>query len=182
VKGRKLMNVVKYKDKTKHIPKEYIEQGKILIKQRLSNSDLEQFPFVHLSIKESYNLTNDEIEKKAFLSLDKDFIAQGGLSKLHPSALKVLLVIAAHTDKDGFAWISQESIGKLVGLSRQQVGVIIHKYLLSSVYNDIKLLEGIKVRKKDGQEFYLYHPINCYLDYEVYSGNEEFFLFHMRTI
>ncbi|PKR86073.1 helix-turn-helix domain-containing protein [Heyndrickxia camelliae] len=166
------MNVVNEKDYSKHIPRETIQQGKALLKERLCTSDIEQEPFVHLSVRESYNLSADEIEKKAYLSLDKDFIAQGGLSKLHPSALKVLLVIASHTDKDGFAWISQESIGKLVGLTRQQVGVIIHKHLLQNVYNERKLLEAIKIRKKDGQEFYLYHPINCYLDYEVYSGDD----------
>ncbi|WP_163071127.1 helix-turn-helix domain-containing protein [Priestia flexa] len=158
---------------SKYIPRESIQQGKALVRERLSNSDIEQEPFVHLSVKESYNIATDEIDKKVYLSIDKDFIAQGGLSKLHPSALKVLLVIASHTDKDGYAWISQESIGKLVGLSRQQVGVIIHKHLLSNVYLNRKLLEAIKLKKKDGQEFYLYHPINCYLDYEVYSGEDE---------
>ncbi|TYS51238.1 hypothetical protein [Bacillus infantis] len=158
------MNEIIEKEKTKHIPQESIEQGKTLLRERLANSDMVQETFIHLSSKESYNIVTDEIEKKVYLSLDKDFVAQGGLVKLHPSALKVLHVIAAHTDKDGFAWISQESIGKLVGLTRQQVGVIINKHR--------KLLEAIKIRKKDGQEFYLYHPINCYLDYEVYSGDD----------
>lgn len=166
------MNVVNEKN-SKHIPRDTIQQGKTLLSERLSNTDIEQEPFVHLSVKESYNFATDEIDKKVYLSLDKDFIAQGGLSKLHPSALKVLLVIASHTDKDGYAWISQESIGNLVGLSRQQVGVVVHKFLLSNVYQNKKLLEAIKLRKKDGQEFYLYHPINCYLDYEVYSGEDE---------
>ncbi|WP_026584993.1 helix-turn-helix domain-containing protein [Bacillus sp. J33] len=167
------MNAVIEKEHSKHIPKESIQQGKALLKERISNSDIEQEAFVHLTVKESYNLDTDEIEKKAYLSLDKDFIAQGGLAKLHPSALKVLLVIAAHTDKDGFAWISQESIGKLVGLSRQQVGVVVHQHLLQNIYLNRKLLEAIKVRKKDGQEFYLYHPINCHIDYQVYSGVDE---------
>lgn len=167
------MNTVIEKENSKHIPKESIQMGKALLRERLSSSDIEQKPFVHLSVKESYNLATDEIEKKAYLSLDKDFIAQGGLANIHPSALKVFLVIAAHTDKDGFSWISQESIGKLVGLSRQQVGAVIHKHLLSNVYLDIKLLEAIKIKKKDGQEFYLYHPINCHIEYEVYSGDDE---------
>ncbi|MEC1680329.1 helix-turn-helix domain-containing protein [Bacillus mojavensis] len=166
------MNLVSEKN-SKQISRDTIQQGKTLLSERLSNSDIQQEAFVHLSVKESYNFETDEIDKKVYLSLDKDYIAQGGLSNLHPSALKVLLVIAAHTDKDGFAWISQESIGKLVGLSRQQVGVIIHKHLMCNVYNGKKLLEAIKLKKKDGQEFYLYHPINCYLDYEVYSGDEE---------
>ncbi|MEQ6375743.1 helix-turn-helix domain-containing protein [Bacillaceae bacterium S4-13-56] len=166
------MSTVKVKDK-KNIPKEIIQEGKGLLGERLSNSDIEQVPFVHLSVKESYNFETDEIDKKVYLSLDKDFIAQGGLTNLHPSALKVLLVIASHTDKDGYAWISQESIGKLVGLTRQQVGSVIHKFLLSNVYLNKKLLEAIKLKKGDGQEFYLYHPINCYLDYEVYSGDDE---------
>jgi hypothetical protein len=155
------------------IPRECIESGKDLIRKGLSKTDREQIPVVHLSLKESYNYDTDDIVKKAYITLDKDFIAEGGLSKLHPSALKVLLIIVAHTDKDGFAWISQESIGKLVGLSRQQVGVIIHKHLMSNIYNGKKLLEAIKLKKKDGQEFYLYHPINCYLDYEVYTGDDE---------
>ncbi|WEZ17805.1 helix-turn-helix domain-containing protein [Bacillus safensis] len=166
------MNAMNEKN-SKHISRDTIQQGKTLLSERLSNTDIEQEPFVHLSVKESYNFATDEIDKKVYLSLDKDFIAQGGLSKLHPSALKVLLVIASHTDKDGYAWISQESIGILVGLSRQQVGVVVHKFLLSNVYLNKKLLEAIKLRKKDGQEFYLYHPINCYLDYEVYSGEDE---------
>ncbi|MCU9614048.1 helix-turn-helix domain-containing protein [Caldibacillus lycopersici] len=157
----------------KHISKNIIQQGKTLLAEKLTNTDIEQEPFVHLSVKESYNFKTDEIDKKVFLSLDKDFISSGGLYKLHPSALKVLLVIAAHTDKDGFAWISQEKIGKLIGLSRQQVGVIIHKHLISNVYNGKKLLDAIKLKKKDGQEFYLYYPINCFLDYEVYSGDDE---------
>lgn len=166
------MNLVSEKN-SKQISRDTIQQEKTLLSERLSNSDIQLEAFVHLSVKESYNFETDEIDKKVYLSLDKDYIAQGSLSNLHPSALKVLLVIAAHTDKDGFAWISQESIGKLVGLSRQQVGVIIHKHLMCNVYNGKKLLEAIKLKKKDGQEFYLYHPINCYLDYEVYSGDEE---------
>ena len=156
-----------------HISKDVIQKGQELLKSKLSESDKESKPFVHLSVKESYCLESDNFEKKAFLSLEEDFIAQRALSKLHPSALKVLLVIAAHTNKDGFAWISQEKIGKLVGLSRQQVGVVIHKYLLSNVYMDKKLLEGIKIKKKDGQEFFLYHPINCSVAYEVYDPDND---------
>lgn len=168
------MNTVN-KNEANHISQEIIQQGKAMLKQGLCPSDMETNSFVHITVKESYNLDTDEIEKKAYLALDKDFIAEGGLSKLHPSALKVLLVIASHTDKDGFAWISQEKIGELVGLSRQQVAVVIHKHLLGNVYNGRKLLEAIKLRKKDGQEFYLYHPINCYIDYQVYSGDDELF-------
>ncbi|MCL1698315.1 hypothetical protein [Lysinibacillus sp. BPa_S21] len=168
------MNTVAEKGNSKHIARESIQQGKALLKEKLCSSDIKQEPFAHLSIRESFNMDTDEFEKKAFLSLDKDFIAQGGLSKLHPSALKVLLVISAHTDVDGYAWISQESIGKLVGLTRQQVGVIIHKHLLNNVYLDRKLLEGIKVRKRDGQDFYMYHPINCYMDYEAYDSDKDF--------
>lgn len=73
----------------------------------------------------------DDEQFKVFVSLDKDFIASGGLRNLSPAALKVLLVIASFTDNEGYSWISQEKIGELVGITRQQVGKVLNTALIN---------------------------------------------------
>ncbi|KOS68172.1 hypothetical protein AEA09_06135 [Lysinibacillus contaminans] len=81
-----------------------------------------QQPFILLHcMQDKY----DEEHFKVYVSLDKDFNASGRLRDLSPSALKVLLVIASFTDNDGYSCVSQEKIGELVGLTRQQVGKVI---------------------------------------------------------
>lgn len=89
---------------------------------------MEQQPFVKLHCMED---KYDDEQFKVFVSLDKDFIASGGLRNLSPAALKVLLVIASFTDNEGYSWISQEKIGELVGITRQQVGKVLNTALIN---------------------------------------------------
>lgn len=75
----------------------------------------------------------------------------------------MLLVIVANTDTKGYSWISQEKIGELVGLCRQQVGKII-KDLMDNEFAGRVLLKGIKVKTVFEKRNYFYNPFNCYLE------------------
>lgn len=106
----------------------------------------------------------DEENFKVYISIDKDFIANGGLKKMSPIALRILLVIVCHTDNDGYSWISQKKIGELLGLTRQQIGKVINSSLLNKEFADRTLLKAVKMNKGDNQNICVYNPVNCYLE------------------
>lgn len=57
------MNVVSEKN-SKHLSRDKIQQGKTLLSEKLSNSDIEQESFIHPSVKESYDFETDENHKR----------------------------------------------------------------------------------------------------------------------
>ena len=131
------------------------------VKQAVSESytenQIDQESLISLHCHQNkYNLD----QQKLYVSLDKDLIASGGIAKLPPAALKVLLIIAAHTDREGYSWISQERIGELVGLCRQQVGKIINTQLINKEYDGRVFLKGMKIRTAYDKTNYFYHPVN----------------------
>lgn len=148
-----------------------INRGIEHINKNLSENEMVSEPFVKLNcIQSKYH---DEFQ--VFLSLDKDFIANGGIRDLSPTALKVLLVIACHTNNEGFSWISQERIGELVGLSRQQVGKVINSHLLNKEFDGRVLLKGVKLQKDATHTICVYHPLNCHVDKIFVDPDHELF-------
>lgn len=82
------------------ISRNLINRGIEHINKNLSQNEMASEPFVKLNcIQSKYD---DEF--KVFLSLDKDFIADGGIRDMSPTALIVLLVMPCFTNNDGFSW------------------------------------------------------------------------------
>ncbi|MFJ7646108.1 hypothetical protein ACIQ1H_01090 [Lysinibacillus sp. NPDC097279] len=81
------------------IKPDLINKAKRHISGTYTDDEIEQQPFIKLHcMQEKYDLD----KFKVYLSLDKDFIASGGLRELSPTALQILLVIASFTDNDGY--------------------------------------------------------------------------------
>ncbi|MER2192149.1 MAG: helix-turn-helix domain-containing protein [Solibacillus sp.] len=146
---------------TNKIDGRLINKAKQHISSTYTEEEMEQKPFIKLHcMQDKY----DDEQFKVFVSLDKGFIASGGLRNLSPTALKVLLVIASFTDSEGYSWISQEKIGELVGITRQQVGKVINTALINKEFGGKVLLKAVKLNKGEHQSICVYNPVNCYLD------------------
>ena len=153
-----------------------IAKAKNHISQSYTEKEQHQQPFIKLHcMQDKY----DEENFKVYISIDKDFIANGGLKKMSPTALQILLVIACHTDNDGYSWISQKKIGELLGLTRQQVGKVINTSLLNKEYADRTLLKSVKFNKGENQSICVYNPVICFLekvfldpDYMLFQDDE----------
>ncbi len=143
------------------IDNKLINKAKQYISSTYTKDEIEQQPFIKLYCTQD---KNDQEKFKVFVSLDKDYIASGGLKELSPTALKILLVIASFTDNDGYSWISQEKIGELVGISRQQVGKTVNTSLVNMEFGGKKLLKAVKLNKGGNHSMCVYNPVNCYVD------------------
>ncbi|WP_182006117.1 helix-turn-helix domain-containing protein [Priestia aryabhattai] len=168
-----------------NIPKETLEKGKAFIRKQLKDEGLTtQAPAFTIQSVEHYDAVTDTFYTKAHIVEDMDFIRDGGLAKLNATAYKVLKIIVAHVDKDGFSFISQEKIAKMLSLSERQVGSIIRTHLLEGTdkktgqpldvrYGGKLLLKAVKLPAPNGHQFTLYHPINCTLDHTPYNFADE---------
>ncbi|MGE6609993.1 helix-turn-helix domain-containing protein [Peribacillus sp. NPDC076916] len=153
------------------IPKDVIEKGKAIIRKQLKEEGLtKQPPVLTINVKEQYDADNDEMFKTGAVSIDLDFIRDGGLQVLQPTALKILLAIASHADKDGFTFVSQQTIAEEVGLrSRQQVAQRINEDLKDIKVGGKVLLKSVMLNKPDGKRFCLYHIVNCKVVQDTYN-------------
>lgn len=167
------------------IDKDILEKGKAVIRKQLKDEGLNvQPPVFSVQSVEMYDKETDSFYTKAFIVEDMDFVRDGGLSKLNSTAYKVLKIIVAHTDKDGFSFISQEKIAEMLGISERQVGSIIREYLVEGIdkktgqpkdvfYEGRLLLKAIKLPAPNGHKFTMYHPVNCFLDHTPYNFKDE---------
>ncbi|WP_066047043.1 helix-turn-helix domain-containing protein [Robertmurraya korlensis] len=167
------------------ISKDIQEKGKAVIRKQLKDEGLNtQPPVFSVQSVELYDKDTDSYYTKAYIVEDIDFVRDGGLAQLNATAYKVLKIIVAHTDKDGFSFISQQTIADMLGISERQVGSIIREHLLEGIdkktgqprnvfYGGRLLLKAIKLPAPNGYKFTMYHPVNCFLDHTPYNFKDE---------
>ena len=166
------------------ISKEVLKKGKAIIKAQLKNEGRhQQKPVFFVQSVERYDAVSDEIITEAAIVKDINFVRVGYYG-LNATALKVLEVIVAHIDKDGFSYVSQDKIADILGITRQSVNGALHKYLLEGTdkktgqprdvyYGGKLLLKSVKLPAPNGHMFTLYHPVNAFVDHTAYVPDDE---------
>lgn len=164
---------------TNNISKEVLEKGKKIIKAQLKNEGRhQQKPLFFVQSVERYDAVNDDLYTEAHIVKDINFV-RSGYCGLNATALKVLEVIVAHIDKDGFSYVSQDKIADILGITRQSVNGALHNYLLEGTnkktgkpkevyYGGKLLLKAVKLPAPNGHLFTLYHPVNAFVDHTPY--------------
>ncbi|PAK50094.1 helix-turn-helix domain-containing protein [Priestia megaterium] len=152
-----------------------LETGKAMIRKQLKEKGLEpQPPALTINIDEHYNPATDELYKTGNVGIDLDFIREGGLQQIKPTAFKTLLAIASHSDKDGFTFVSQQTIADMIGLkTRQQIAQIVNEELLNKTYAGRTLLVSQLMTNSDtGKNFCMYHVVNSTITQNNYNPDD----------
>jgi|GEM_PF-5580507 len=157
------------------IKKDIITEAKETLKKQVKEKGLvAQPPAVTLNVVQKVD-ADGELYNDGAINFKLDFVREGGLAEIKPTAFKLLFALASCMDEEGFTFASQQTLADIVGLKdRRQVAQIIKNELLDKQFAGRTLLIGdMFVNPKTNKPFYLYHLVNAELAFEAYVPDDE---------
>jgi len=145
-----------------------INYAKKQLKEKAEKLELDNQPKpLTVKIKQHLDVETGELYNKGEISVSLDFVRDGGLQEIKPTAFKLVLALASHIDKDGFTFVTQQTLADDVGIKdRNQVAQQL-KVLMEA---EQPLLIGDRFRNpKTGKYNWMYYLVGCEYIYEEYN-------------
>ncbi|MEJ9224448.1 helix-turn-helix domain-containing protein [Priestia aryabhattai] len=153
---------------TNKIDMSTINYAKKQLKERAVKLELDNQPKPFtVKIKQHLEVETGELYNKGEIGVSLDFVRDGGLTEIKHTAFKLIVALASHIDKDGFTFVTQQTLADDVGIKdRNQVAQQL-KVLMES---EQPLLIGDRFRNpKTGKYNWMYYLVGCEYIYEEYN-------------
>ncbi|MBU8690570.1 helix-turn-helix domain-containing protein [Priestia megaterium] len=153
---------------TNKIDMSTINYAKKQLKERAEKLELDNQPKPFtVKIKQHLDVETGELYNKGEISVSLDFVRDGGLTDIKHTAFKLLVALASHIDKDGFTFVTQQTLADDVGIKdRNQVAQQL-KVLMEA---EQPLVIGDRFRNPKTNKYnWMYYLVGCEYIYEEYN-------------